>query len=392
MTNGILNQNQVSPYFANAAAGIMLPEVVETTIGHLRLEAVIGAVSAAAQASDVLAQGYFAAAELIGAEVDEVAFVESGNRALAALIQSAGLQPGDHVLVDRTCWGGTLDMLSSYPDVVIDVMPVDEHGSVDVDAARRQAHSATKLIVLTWCPATCGFFNPAIKVGGLAAELGAFYVVDACQVVGQRPVNVRDLRCHGLAASGRKWLRGPRGTALLFASRAYLNATRPFMPDQFGHARTDARRYETGEANVAGRVGLSAALRTAAALNVENIARQLTETANLIRKRISALPGASIVEQGPDLAAFVTLTGLDVERVVAELTRNGVSVSSPGRAYAPLDMDARGLTSVIRIAPHLFTTLADIDALIEVLERVATTSWAAFNQACVDRPQASRSR
>jgi selenocysteine lyase/cysteine desulfurase len=321
-----------------------------------------------------LAAGYAAAAELVGADVAEVALVESGNRALAALIQSAALKPGDHVLVDRTCWGGTLQMLSSYPGVIIDVMPVDQHGRVDVDAARSQAHPATKLIVLTWCPATCGFFNPAMAAGVFAEDLGAFYIVDACQVAGQRPINVRDLRCHGLAASGRKWLRGPRGTALLYASQDYLAGTRPFMPDQFGQGRTDARRYETGEANVAGRVGLAVALRAARTLGVDVIARQLTEMAGALRTRIRALPGAVIVEQGSDLAGFVTLTGLDVARTVAELAREGISVSSPGRAYAPLDMDARALTSVIRIAPHTFNTAAEIEALVQVLERVAATA------------------
>jgi selenocysteine lyase/cysteine desulfurase len=171
VTDDLSLQSQATLYFANAAAGLMLPEVVEATIGHLRREAAIGAVPAAAEASDLLAAGYAAAAELVGADVAEVAFVESGNRALAALIQSAALKPGDHVLVDRTCWGGTLQMLSSYPGVIIDVMPVDQHGRVDVDAARSQAHPATKLIVLTWCPATCGFFNPAI--GGRRTRRGS---------------------------------------------------------------------------------------------------------------------------------------------------------------------------------------------------------------------------
>jgi cysteine desulfurase/selenocysteine lyase len=376
MTNDVASQNQAPLYFANAAAGIMLPEVVEATINHLRREATIGALAAFNEVSDTLSHAYLAGAELIGAEVEEVAFLESGNRALAALIQSAGLKPGDHVLVDRTCWGGTLDMLSSYHDVVVDVMPVDGHGRVDVDAARSQAHPATKLLVLTWCPATCGFLNPAEEVGALAAELGAFYIVDACQVVGQRPVSVRRLRCHGLATSGRKWLRGPRGTALLYASRAYLAATQPFMPDQFGRGRADARRYETGEFDVAARVGLSVALRTATTLGVEATARQLAETATTLRNRLSALQGTSIVEQGPDLAGFVTLTvdGLDAAKIAAELMGYGVSVSSPGRVYTPFDMDARGITSVLRIAPHLFTTSADVDALTEALGRVALYS------------------
>lgn len=376
MTNEDLSGHHLGLYFANAAAGIMLPEVVEATIAHLRLEAAIGAVPAAGKASAALAQGYAAAAELIGADLTEIAFVESGNRALAALIQSAAPAPGDHVLVDRTCWGGTLQMLSSYHDVVIDVLPVDHFGRVDVVAARRQLHSATKLVVLTWCPATCGFFNPAEDVGNLAEEIGAFYIIDACQVLGQRPVNVRDLRCHGLAASGRKWVRAPRGTGLLYASRAYLDATQPFMPDQFGQARTDARRYETGESNVAARVGLSAALHATAGSDMGLVAHQLAETASVIRARLSELSAVSVIEQGPDLAGFVTLTGLDEAKTMAELECNGIYVSNPGRAYTPLDMDARGLTSVIRIAPHLHTKSADIDALIAAIERSTAASGA----------------
>lgn len=360
-------------YFANAAAGIMLPEAAEATIGHLRREAKIGAPAAAAEANDTLTQGYLAAAELIGAGIDEIAFVESGNRALAALIQSAALRPGDHVLVDRTCWGGTLDMLESYPGVVVDVMPADAHGCVDVEEARRQADPATKLVVLTWCPATCGIFNPADKIGMLAAELGAFYVVDACQVVGQRRVDVAKLRCHGLAASGRKWLRGPRGTALLFASREYLKTTSPFMADQFGRPRPDARRYETGEAYVAGRVGLSAALQVALTIGEDVIAQKLADKVQHIRSRLNAVSGISIAEQGPDLASFITINvaGLSAAEVSAKLAYDGISVSVLNRPYAPLDMDARGLTSIVRIAPHLFTTASNVNTLVEALKGIA---------------------
>lgn len=354
-----------SLYFANAAAGLMLPEVVDAVTNHLRREAEIGGPAAATEAGETLAQGYHAAARLIGAEVEEVAFVESGNRALAALIQSAALEPGDHVLVDRTCWGGTLNMLSSYPDIVIDVMPVDRYGLADVDGARGSAHPATKLVILTWCPATCAILNPAVETGALAAELGAFYIVDACQVLGQQPVDVTALRCHGLAASGRKWLRGPRGTALLYASRDYLATTLPFMPTQFGGGRSDARRYETGEAYFAGRVGLSLALHHALTIDTDLLAT----TAQLIRARASAVPGISVIEQGQDLASFVTLNvaGKTADEVGAQLSASGIAVTTPGRGYTPLDMDARGLTHVVRIAPHLFTTPADVDALMRAL-------------------------
>lgn len=122
---------------------------------------------------------------------------------------------------------------------------------------------------------------------------------------------------------------------------------------------------------MAGRVGLSVALRATQSIGVDAIAGQLCGFADRLRTRIQAVPGAVIVEQGNDLAGFVTVTGLDVPETIAALARAGITVSTPGRAYAPLDMDARGLTSVIRIAPHVFSTVGDIDALVDALERGA---------------------
>ncbi|MBB3693601.1 aminotransferase class V-fold PLP-dependent enzyme [Sphingomonas sp. BK580] len=353
-------------YFATAASGLMSAEVLGSTMAHLRLEAELGAPAAAARSMDAVARGYAAAGELLGADADEIALVESGNRGLQALIQSVDLKPGDHVLVDRTCWGGTLAMLASLSGVVVDVMPVDDAGVVDVAAARRSADPRTRLVVLTWIPATCGVVNPAEDVGALSAELGACYFVDACQVVGQRPVDVASLRCDGLVSSGRKWLGGPRGTAVLYASRRFLDATRPFMPDQFGAGRTDARRYETGEANLAGRVGLAAALLSYQAAESERSAR-MAAIADDIRRRAAAATRAYVVERGARLADFVTLAGFDVAKAASDLARAGVTVSVPTREYAPLDMDSRRLAEVMRIAPHPGTTLEDVEVLFDAL-------------------------
>lgn len=369
MTHVKTDRSASSRYFATAAAGLMAQSVVDAMVTHLRREAHAGAIVAAEEASATISQGYAAAARLIEADEREIAFVESGNRALAALIQSVALQDGDHVLVDRSCWGGTVQMLSSYPGITIDVMPVDKHGRADVAATRECAHPATKLVVLTWCPATCGQFNPAEDVGALAQELGAFYIVDACQVVGQRPVRVGALGCHGLVASGRKWLKGPRGSALLYASRRFLAASRPFMADQFGRGRDDARRYETGEACIAARLGLSVALVKVARSSMADTARRLCERAASIRAGVAGLPGLTVIEGGPELAGFVTLDCANMPRALATLSAENFVISNPGRAYAPIDMDARGLSSVIRIAPHLHHNDDDIAVLVAALKK-----------------------
>lgn len=360
-------------YLANPAHGLPSAPVLDAVTGYLADEAEFGAARAAARHADRLAAGYAAAARLVGAEPDEIAFLESGNRAIQALILSIGLVPGDHVLVDRTCWGGTLDMLASLDGVIVDVMPVDAQGRADPEAARGMAHPRTRCILLTWCPATSGTVNPAAAIGALAAEIGAWFFVDACQMLGQRPVDVVALGCHGLAASGRKWLRGPRGTSVLYASRTLLYARPAFMPDQLGRPRRDARRYEQGEAFIAGRIGLGVAIAGALAIGIGRIAAHLEDRAAQLRRGLRAIDGVRVVEQGGDLSAITafTIAGIAPDALVDALDARGFAIGMLSAAYAPFDMAARGLATVARAAPQVYTGEDDIARLVEACAAIA---------------------
>jgi len=350
----------------------MTRPVLDAVVGHLRREAEVGAPVAASEAGARLEAIYPAVARLLGAEADEIALVESGNRGLQALIASVRLQPGDRVLIDRACWGGLLTMLASFKGVQIDVMPVDIAGCLDLAAMRAKSDARTRLVLLTWCPATNGLINPAAAVGAFAAEIGATYLIDACQALGQLPVNVGDLGCHGLAASGRKWLRGPRGTAILYASRAFLAATEPFMADQFGAQRTDARRYETGEAFIAGRLGLGAAVDGVLALGVDAVRSHIGGLADRLRRGLSAIPGALVHDRGDNLSGIVTfgVESKPAPESVSRLAARGVTMSAIPAFYTPLDMAGRGLTELVRAAPHMFTKAEDIDAALGSIEEL----------------------
>jgi selenocysteine lyase/cysteine desulfurase len=364
-------------YLANASAGLMSAPVLDAVIGHLRREAEVGAGQAAIEARGRLEAGYAAAARLIGADPDEVAILDSGNRGMQQLIQSVPLVPGDHVLVDRTCWCATLDMLRKVKGIVVDVMATDHCGRADVEATRANLHPATRLVILTWCPATAGTVNPAEEIGALAASIGAWYFVDACQMLGQRPVDVRALGCHGLTASGRKWLRGPRGTSLLFASRAFLNGTEAYMPDQVGAPRSDARRYEQGEGYIAGRIGFGVAVEGALEIGLSRIHDHLSGITSAIRARLAQVPGVELVGQdGEDLSALVTFTlaersSIDVGDLLAA---RGIVINTPLASYSPYDMAARGLTAVVRVAPQMFTSTSDVDRLVEAVAEIALAS------------------
>jgi cysteine desulfurase / selenocysteine lyase len=356
-------------YLANPSHGLPSAPVLAALQDYLVAEAEWGGAGAMQRHDAQFAAGYAAAARLIGAQPQDIAFLESGNRALQALILSLRLQPGDHVLVDRTCWGGTLTMLADLPGVVVDVMPADAHGRADPVATRAMVHPATRCILLTWCPATSGIVNPAQEIGVIARELGIAYLIDACQMLGQRPVDVGALGCQGLAASGRKWLRGPRGTALLYVAPDFLAAHPPFMADQLGRPRQDARAHEQGEASLAGRLALGVAIQGALAMGPQAIAGRLAALSAQLRAGLRALPGVTVVESGEDLSAIVAfhIDTVPAARALAELAHQGIRIGTMGTAYAPLDMAARGLEVVLRAAPQVYTREADIETLVRAV-------------------------
>ncbi|MDO9713226.1 aminotransferase class V-fold PLP-dependent enzyme [Paracraurococcus lichenis] len=369
-------------YLNSATAGLPTAAVLDAMVGHLWREAEIGPAEAAAEQAERLHAAYRAAARLLGAAEDEIALLESGNRALQAAIGAVPLAPGDRVLVTRAEWGGSLAMLSGLRGVSVEPLPTQPDGTLDLAAARAMPNGRVRLVLATWCPAANGLVNPAAEIGALAREAGAFFILDACQAVGQMPVDVRALACDALVASGRKWLRGPRGTAILYASRRFLGQTATPMPDQFGAAwdgrgwtpRPDARRFETGEASFAGRLGLGAAIEGALAFGPERLQARIAQLAALMRDGLRALPGVQVHDAGSALSGIVsfTLDGMAAGAAQEALRQAGVSLAARGAAYAPLDMAARGLAEVLRAAPHVFNSGAEIAAALDAVARLAT--------------------
>lgn len=368
-------------YLNTASAGLMPIPVLDAVVGHLGREAELGALDAAAEAAPRLEATYAAAARLLGADPGEIALVESGNRGLAALLGAVALAPGDRVLVAPVEWGGSLAMLSSLPGVSVEPLPTDGDGALDLDAARRMADACVRLVLLTLCPATGGLINPGEAVGAFAREIGAAYLVDACQAVGQVPVDVRALGCDGLAASGRKWLRGPRGTGLLYASRDFLSRTRPLLPDQFAaplvdgawQPRADARRFEGGEAYVAGRLGLGAAIEGALAVGVDRLRERIAARAAQLRAGLAALPGVRVHDRaGPPLSGIVAFTAdrLPPSALRDGLAARGVTVGVRGALYAPFDMLPRGLLEVVRASPSADVTEEEIDRAVAAVAEI----------------------
>ena len=257
--------------------------VIDAVVDHTRLEARVGGYEAQIQKAHELDAVYDAVATLINAKPQEVALLENATVAWCHAFYALPLKAGDRVLTCEAEYAANYVAFlqrQKRDGIVIDVVPSDVSGALDLGALEERIDDRVALIATTWIPTNGGLVNPAAEIGTIARRHGIPYLLDACQAVGQMPVDVQEIGCDFLSATGRKFLRGPRGTGFLYVREAWLHKLEPAMIDHFAapwvakdryQLRPDARRFETWENSYALRAGLGAALDYAMAIGLERI-------------------------------------------------------------------------------------------------------------------------
>lgn len=217
---------------------------------------------------------------------------------------------------------------------------------------------------------------------------GIPYLVDACQSVGQMPLDVEALACDFLSATARKFLRGPRGSGFLYVSRRVLDAGwEPLFPDLRGadwvaddlyQPAPDASRFETWEFAHALILGTGAAARYATDTGIEAIQERIRLLASLAREVLADVPGMRVLDRGPELCGIVTaeVPGWQANRLVELLRERRINTSAITRGSALLDFDARGVESALRVSPHAYNTPEEIHDLGFALEAILGESTA----------------
>ncbi len=364
---------------ANNAGASPVPEPVHRAVlRHLDLERRIGGYAAQEAAAQDLAAFYTEAAALIGAAPEEIAFVENATRAWDMAFYGLAFAPGDRILTHASEYvSNLLAMLqrARLTGVEIDYVPSDADGGADVTAMAAMITPCTKLIAMTHVPTSGGLVNPAEEIGCVAREHGIPYLLDACQSVGQIDIDVDRIGCDMLCATGRKFLRGPRGTGFLCVRKQMMDRLEPPFVDLWAadwttadtyEMQETARRFETFERNVAGQIGLMEAIRYARAIGLPQIEARITALADDLRQRLVQVPGVRLHDTGARRCGIVTFT-LDGEAPVQtalRLKRAGIMVSVTPRAYARIDFEARGLDAVVRASLHCFNDTGDLERLV----------------------------
>jgi len=375
LTPGCANRNHLN----NAGAALLSSVTIAAMTDYLEREALIGGYEAEAEAADQIGATYAALAELVGALPSQIALFDNSTHAWNAACYSVPFQAGDRILTGRNEYGSAVLAylhLAQRTGAEVVVVPDDDAGQIDVAALADLIDERTRLIGLTWVPTAGGLVNPAAEVGRLARAADVLYLLDATQVVGQFPIHVSTVGCDMLTGTGRKFLRGPRGTGFLYVGPRALDRLDPFVAEirsaTWDGARSftwvnGAQRLETWENSYVNVVGLGAAVRQALDIGLGPIGRRAAELGARLRTGLVEIDGVKVHDLGREQCAIVTarVAGVQTAEVADALARRGINVSTTVAEHN--QFDTRDVHPMVRLSPHYYNTEAEIDQAIDAI-------------------------
>ena len=371
-------------HFNNAGASLMPQPVLDAVVNHLQLEAAIGGYEAKNRELEAVERVYEAAARLINCTPDEIAFIENATRAWDMAFYAIPFQPGDRILTAKSEYSSNYIaylQVAQKTGAVVEVIPNDEHGQTSVDELSNMIDERVKLISITHVPTQGGLVNPAAAIGRVAREAGVLYLLDACQSVGQMPIDVKEIGCDILSATGRKYLRGPRGTGFLYVKRELIEQLEPpfldlhaatWVADDRYEIRTDARRFENWEMYYAGKVGLGVAINYAMDWGLSTIWTRVRRLAEQLRSQLIALGSVTIHDLGAERCGIVTfnverISAAEVQRQLAELR---INVSVALEESSRLDLGERQLPQLVRASVHYYNSEEEVERFCDAVSRM----------------------
>ena len=370
----------------NAGAALMPRPVIQAIKKHLDLETEIGGYEAADVAAKDISFVYTSVADLLGTEAKNIAAVENATVATSQALSAFDYKKGDKIITTSVDYASNQIMLLSLAERFgIEIIRANDlqEGGVDPESVQKLIHKHNpKLVLMSWIPTNSGLIQDANTIGEICRNEEVPFILDACQAVGQIPVNVDELHCDFLAATARKFLRGPRGIGFLYVSDRMLQQNRrPLFPDTHGAAWTapdtyqlepDAKRFENWEFSYALLLGMGAAADYSNNLDLNKAGNRAFYLAEHVRNQFSTMPGVRLLDHGENLCAIVSV---EIEEknpadIVKQLRKVNINTSAASRTAGVIDMASKNADSILRISPHYYNTENEIEELFEALKEL----------------------
>ncbi len=370
-----------STHLSACGSALMPKSVMDAVVAHTQLEAQVGGYEAQARQAGALDKVYVSVSRHIGSSPKEIALMENATVAWCHAFYALPLKPGSKILTCEAEYAANYVAFlqrAKRDDLKIEVVPSDDNGAVDLAALEEEMDDDVGVVAITWVPTNGGLVNPAAEVGRIARAHGVPYLLDACQAAGQMRIDVEALGCDFLTATGRKYLRGPRGTGFLYVKDDWLASLEPAMIDHFGapwvargryELRDDARRFETWENSYALRAGLGAALDYVDKIGIDQIHDRVSLLANEARNALSEVASVEVRDLGQEPCGIVSFSidGFEALPIVKQMAASGYVIGVSPPSSTRIDAERRNLPTLLRIAPHYYNTEDEVRGAVRCL-------------------------
>jgi selenocysteine lyase/cysteine desulfurase len=372
-------------HFNNAGSSLMPKPVFDTVSSYLDHELHWGGYETADKFRKELNHFYVNISSLINASPEEIAFLESATHAWDMVFFSIPFTKGDKILTTRIEYASNyIAYLQIRERTGAEIIPVasNEQGEIDLEALEAEIKKGgVKLVSITHIPTNGGIVNPAEGVGDICERYGIWFLLDACQSAGQYPLDVKKLKCHFLSATGRKYMRGPRGTGFLYVNRAVIDQISPWSldlhsaewvgPEKY-EVRTDARKFEKWESNLGAKIGLSEAARYCEEAGIENIWMRVQILGARLREGLSQIPGTEVLDMGRLKSGIVTYRSdqLKASKIKYMLASENINTSMAVASGTLLDMQERSIDTAVRASVHYYNTEEEIEKFLNIMTKL----------------------
>ena len=369
-----------STHLLACGSSLMPQRVVDVILEHTQLEALMGGYEAESKKIDDLNKIYDIVAEHIGANSHEIALMENSTVAWSHAFYALPLKSGSRILTSEAEYAANYVAFlqrSKRDNLTIDIIPSDQNGTLDTNALEAMVDERVGLIAISWIPTNGGLVNPAENVGKVAKKYNIPYLLDACQAAGQMQIDVNKIQCDFLSATGRKFLRGPRGTGFLYINEKWLDTIEPAMIDHFGapwvkkngyELREDARRFETWENSYALRAGLGEAINYAEEIGIDLIHERVQLLAKFNRDLLSEIQNIQLRDIGIEQCGIISFSideKNNPKEIVDQMSEAGFAIGLVDPESTLIDSERRNLPTLLRMAPHYYNTEDEIEKAVK---------------------------
>lgn len=373
----------------NAGAGLMPDRVTHAIREHIELESTIGGYEASALRKESVHDLYVQAGRLFNCKASEIAFTSSATDSYTRALSSIPFSAGDVILTDTDDFiSNQIQFLSCQKRFGVSIIHINNgpEGGVDLnDLEEKLFQLKPRLLAITHIPTNSGLVQPVYEIGKVyqrylnANPDSTWYILDACQSVGQTKLDVQQLKCDFLSVTCRKFLRGPRGTGLLYVSDKVIErGLEPLFIDMRGaewiekdsyKARSGAIRFEDWEFAYALVIGTAVAINYYLTIGEERIEQQVRYLSGYMRDRLREIDGLRVLDRGPAVGGLVTFTvaGSNPQYIVGELAKRKINVVPSFRNFAVIDFDDKGVEWAVRASPHYYNTMDEVNIFIEAV-------------------------